>query len=401
MWVKWKRYFRLRRWLRSISFLLSDPITRLSAQGSVPEAKQVEGQSTAQANSGEKHLLLIKTEAIGDYILFRNFLQVLRESETYKDFKISLIGNEIWKPLFLSLDATYVNHAYFMNRSRFMSEPKYRHEFLQQFSKTRFLQVINCTYSREFITGDLLVRSLAAKHKIGMMGDSVSEIPPLKFLGNTFYSRLVGSDRNNYFEFARNKHFFEQILEKPIDLSRPEIALDIKKMDYVVLLPGAQDKVREWPAENFKNIAKRIHERYGSEIFLAGSKAEMQTANGMIDEENAGYTKNLCGQTSLQDLPQLLAAARLAVCNDSGTLHIAAAVNVPSVCVSNGNHYGRFTPYPDAEKRDLAFVYPESFLALHVNEDDRRAEMAYGSRYAIGEIDVEMVWKAIEKVMHE
>jgi ADP-heptose:LPS heptosyltransferase len=282
-----------------------------------------------------------------------------------------------------------------------MSEPKYRHEFLQQFSKTRFLQVINCTYSREFITGDLLVRSLAAKHKIGMMGDSVSEIPPLKFLGNSFYSRLVGSDRNNYFEFARNKHFFEQIIEKPIDLAHPEIAIEVKKLDYVVLLPGAQDKVREWPAGNFKSIAKRIHERYGCEIILSGSKAEMETAKGIIDEENIGYIKNLCGQTSLQDLPQLLAAARLAVCNDSGTLHIAAAVKVPSVCVSNGNHYGRFTPYPDAEIRDLAFIYPSSFLALYIKEEDRRVEMAYGSKYAIGEIDVEVVWKAIEKVMHE
>lgn len=397
MGVKWKRYFRLRRWLRSISFLLSDPITHLSVKGLVHEAKE----GAAQGNSHEKHLLLIKTEAIGDYILFRNFLKVLRESEAYKDFQISLIGNEIWKPLFLSLDVNYVNTAYFMNRNRFMSEPKYRHDFLQHFSNTNFLQVINCAYSREFITGDLLVRSVSAKHKIGMMGDSVSEIPPLKYLGNFFYSRLVGSNRNNYFEFARNKHFFEQIIEKPIDLGHPVIAHDFKKLGYVVLLPGAQDKVREWPAENFKSIAKRIHNRYKCEIILSGSKAEMETANGIIDEENAGYVRNLCGQTSLQDLPQLLAAARLAVCNDSGTLHIAAAVNVASVCVSNGNHYGRFTPYPDAEKRDLAFVYPESFLALHVNEEDRRAEMVYGSKYGIGEIDVEVVWKAIEKVMHE
>ena len=385
MRIHWKRFFRLRRWVKSISFFLSDPIYRLP-QNEVRE---------------KGSLLLIKTEAIGDYILFRNFLQSIRENEKFRGYQIFLIGNELWKPLVNKFDQPYLDFSFFINKKKFLSEPKYRQEFLSQFSKIHFDKAINCTYSREFISGDLMMRSISAKEKIGMIGNSVSEIPPLKWVGNFFYSRLVGSDRNNYFEFDCNKYFFEQVLEEKVDIEYPILPIKLEEKGYVVLLPGAQDKAREWPANSFKDLAKRLHNQYKCKIILTGSKAEIDAANCIIDSENSTYVENLCGQTKLEDLPELLAGARLAVCNDSGTLHIAAALGVPSICISNGNHFGRFTPYPNFEKRKLAFLYPKRFLNEHKTENERRSEMAFGSKYSIGEIGIEEVWEAVVKLMHE
>ncbi|MDZ4666549.1 MAG: glycosyltransferase family 9 protein [bacterium] len=385
MGFKWKRYFRLRRWVKSISFFLSDPIAPLITIDS----------------DGRKHLLLIKTEAIGDYILFRNFLQSVRESEAYKDHHISLIGNEIWKPLFQKLDLNYVDTAYFINRNLFMTVASYRKDFFNNFNTINFNAIVNCTHSREFLLGDLMVRALASKNKIGMEGDSVSEIPPLKLLGNTFYTRLIGSNRNNYFEFARNKHFFEQLLSTKISLNYPQIEHEEVAKKFVVMLPGAQDKVRQWPSERFKELAQKIHDVHGYEIILSGSAAEKAAAELILDAENAAYIKNFCGVTALGDLPKLLAGAVLAICNDSGTLHMAAALNVPTVCISNGNHYGRFSPYPEAKGRKLAFLYPPSFLAEYESEDARRKEMAFGSRYTIASIGVEEAWLVIERILND
>ena len=122
MRIHWKRFFRLRRWVKSISFFLSDPIYRLP---------QNEGREKGS-------LLLIKTEAIGDYILFRNFLQSIRENEKFRGYQIFLIGNELWKPLVNKFDQPYVDFSFFINKKKFLSEPKYRQEFLSQFSKIHF-----------------------------------------------------------------------------------------------------------------------------------------------------------------------------------------------------------------------------------------------------------------------
>jgi ADP-heptose:LPS heptosyltransferase len=55
--------------------------------------------------------------------------------------------------------------------------------------------------------------------------------------------------------------------------------------------------------------------------------------------------KNYCGNLSLPGLASTLAASKLVVANDTGAVHIAAAVGTPTVCVLGGGHPGRFLPY--------------------------------------------------------
>ena len=44
-------------------------------------------------------LLLFRVDAIGDFILFRNFIEVLSQSRKYSNFDITLLGNVLWKDL--------------------------------------------------------------------------------------------------------------------------------------------------------------------------------------------------------------------------------------------------------------------------------------------------------------
>jgi ADP-heptose:LPS heptosyltransferase len=120
----------------------------------------------------------------------------------------------------------------------------------------------------------------------------------------------------------------------------------------------------------------------------------------ILDHTNCAYITNNCGKNALEDLPQLLSEASIAICNDSGTLHLAAALNTPSVCISNGNHYGRFTPYPNLGLRPLVFLYPPSFLNQYQSEASRRMAMAFGSNYNINEITVSEVEQSIERVLY-
>ena len=49
-------------------------------------------------------ILLIRLNAIGDYVLFRNFIEILKRSDKYEDFHITLLANCVWQDLALELD---------------------------------------------------------------------------------------------------------------------------------------------------------------------------------------------------------------------------------------------------------------------------------------------------------
>lgn len=373
-----KRHFRLRHIGRSIQFFVKETFM------------------PGPVSCKPKTLLLIKTEAIGDYILFRDFLKYTRTSAPFRDYKITLLGNEVWKPLAEKFDAGEVDDLIFVSKERLKHDAGYRKQVLHDIRNRAFETVVNCTFSREFLLGDSVVKASAAPHRIGMLGDDASEVPFLFRLGSAAYTRLIPND-GAIFEFDRNRHFFNQLLNENITIARPHLDPgNISKENIAVLLPGAQAKYRQWPAHKFKQVAEYLHQAYGMNIILSGSANESGIAGSILSPDNAGYIQDRLGKTGLGELPGLLASARIVVCNDSGTLHMAAAVNTPTVCISNANHYLRFTPYPENAGGHLKFVYPPSFLTKKLSPGEAYQEMRYGSNLDIDEIEFDEVKKNID-----
>src|SRR3982751_602647 len=77
----------------------------------------------AKFRKAEKRLLIIKTDAIGDYILFRNFIEVVKSSETYKDYQVDLLGNTLWQDIALKYDASYINQFIFIKAGPMFTQP--------------------------------------------------------------------------------------------------------------------------------------------------------------------------------------------------------------------------------------------------------------------------------------
>jgi lipopolysaccharide heptosyltransferase II len=93
--------------------------------------------------------------------------------------------------------------------------------------------------------------------------------------------------------------------------------------------PGAGWETKRWPADKFAEIARRFQ---GS-VVVIGSAAERGLAARIV-EATAGRrnpTLNLAGETSLKQLAALLGAADLLVSNDSGPMHLAAAMGTSVV----------------------------------------------------------------------
>ena len=103
-----------------------------------------------------------------------------------------------------------------------------------------------------------------------------------------------------------------------------------------VFCPGAEyGPTKRWPVHHFAGLAKiLIQDHPGTNIILLGSKRDQQLAEEMLEQsQNQINIHNWCGSTSLDEAIALIGAAKAVVSNDSGLMHIAAALKIPQVAI--------------------------------------------------------------------
>ena len=75
---------------------------------------------------------------------------------------------------------------------------------------------------------------------------------------------------------------------------------------------------------------------------------------------------DFAGEITLNKLIEIIGNAELLISNETVAPHIAVAVNCQFICISNGNHYGRFHPYPEEIFNGGYYVYPPQIMK-HIN----------------------------------
>jgi len=100
------------------------------------------------ASTNKQTLLIVKIDEIGDYVLWRNMLTCFRQSERFRNYKITLCGNEVWKDLTLTFDKKNFDNFIWLNKKKFKSDMRYRYDFLKSVYKCGFEIVINPVFSR-------------------------------------------------------------------------------------------------------------------------------------------------------------------------------------------------------------------------------------------------------------
>ncbi len=109
-----------------------------------------------------------------------------------------------------------------------------------------------------------------------------------------------------------------------------------------ILCPGAEfGPAKRWPVRHFATAARQLIGQ-GFQIWLLGSKKDHPIA-ALLSHEIDGPIYNLCGTTNLSEAVDLMAAAQRVISNDSGLMHVAAALDIPLVAVF-GSSSPEFTP---------------------------------------------------------
>ncbi len=316
-----------------------------------------------------KTLLLIRLDSIGDYVLFRNFLESVRESEKYRDYNITLCGNIIWKDLAETFDKDYVDHFVWLSRKRFYSDWKYKFYFLSNIYKTGYETVIDTTYGREILYGDAIVRASEAKVRIGSTGSQEKHVTwKRKILTDKYYTKLIPATNENIFEFFRNKEFFELLLDKKLNIKEPQI--DTSKLPeyktlpdkYCVIFPGSSDPQRRWSPSNYAEICEYLISEFGLYVVIPLSGGEKYIADEISRKVKSEKLIGLSGKCSLTELAKVIAGSKIVISNDTAAVHISAAVSKRFLCISNGSYFGRFLPYPEVIFPGANYLFPDEVI---------------------------------------
>jgi heptosyltransferase-2 len=151
-----------------------------------------------------------------------------------------------------------------------------------------------------------------------------------------------------------------EALRRP--LPEPRLAVDAKSRDatlakfgldlahpVVAFAPGAEfGPAKRWPAAHFATLARELGTR-GFQVWLFGS-AKDQEITAEVTRDCGVTCVDLAGRTSLDEAIDLLSCAAHVVSNDSGLMHIAAALDRPMVALFGSSSPG-FTPPLSAKAR--------------------------------------------------
>jgi heptosyltransferase-2 len=109
-----------------------------------------------------------------------------------------------------------------------------------------------------------------------------------------------------------------------------------------VFCPGAEyGPAKRWPAHYYAELAQRLRNK-GYAVWLIGSPKDKEVADKIVALGNEPC-RNLCGTTDLTEAIALISCAKLVVSNDSGLMHIAAALDIPMLAIF-GSSSPQFTP---------------------------------------------------------
>jgi heptosyltransferase-2 len=115
---------------------------------------------------------------------------------------------------------------------------------------------------------------------------------------------------------------------------------------------GGWSAARRWPLERFAGVARRLIDGHDARVVIVGGPDEVEMAGELArriegDGDKATAVCNLAGRTTLHETAAVIERCRLFLGNDSGPMHMAAAVGTPVVAVfgpSNKEAWGPYAP---------------------------------------------------------
>jgi ADP-heptose:LPS heptosyltransferase len=190
--------------------------------------------------------------------------------------------------------------------------------------------------------------------------------------------------------------FSASVISKEMQLpDRFYLKKNLLKMDQTItcigIQLGAQDLYKIWPVQRFISLAKKIIEEFKNIKFILFGATKYE--KNLVKKFQLGLKmpvqiENLCGETSIEDLPKELNNLDLLITNDTGTLHLAVALRVKTVSLFGPTNSNVFGPYQDLDRHRV--IQKDGFF---VNKLPKKLRSQEGMEL----IDVDNVFDVVKK----
>ena len=276
-------------------------------------------------------LLIIKPSSLGDII---HALQVATSLKSQlKGLRISWISREVFAPIVEASDV--VDQVYIFERN---GGTKGFLLMMKEVRRTKFDYVFDM---QGLLRTGLMISRTRSDFKVGR-SDS-------REMSEMFYDEKVPLP-----ESGRRSHALDILLQFcPVFKVKPELrgALKFKSKDYelkfeghddvvkpIVIFPDSRRAEKKWGA--FRQLSKRL---------LASPKKRrvVWVGNKFVTSRGVASSRflNLTGKTDIDDLPSLIQQASWVIANDSGPMHLAAAMGVNTIGIFGPTDPALYGPY--------------------------------------------------------
>ena len=299
-------------------------------------------------SSVKKRILVLRYRFIGDTILTVPFLRNLRRAEpdAYIAWVVAPGSTEVVSGI------PYVDEFIYWDPATMHADCRGEHRNLS--AKYAFVKQLR---SRKFDKVYVLKRSMSsallawfsgAAERVGFNTEGRGLL-----LTKTVSYRHDQHEVNNFLDVLRvdGVPVTDDYLEAWLNEEEKRFAADfflqngIGETETVIgLHPFAANQARAWHEDNFIEAANALQSRYGARIIIFGGSRDAELGKYMQDNISPRPVLAV-GTTTLRQTMAVLARCNLLLCNDSGIMHLGAALNIPLVALFGPQSPVKFAPW--------------------------------------------------------
>lgn len=295
-------------------------------------------QSTA--NLQQKTIAILQVTRLGDLIQTVQAISTLKKA--HPEYRLILIGrSQFTEPLKFLLDQ-YFDQVYHLDTqiifqdfatSGIKASLLRLDSFLLSLKDESIDVLINLSFSK---SSSYLANLIPSTHKIGSFFDNSNKIQINDKWSQVLYSTVMRGPLN---PFSLVDLFKNIIGVKPTENHSSRLSFDA---NLIVVHPFASTERKTWKPEKWVElIYKTLKDNEKLTISIVGAKNEIIKSQLIVEnpllKQFSHRILNITGKTSIQDMSEIIAQAKLFIGHDSMVGHLASLYNVPTLTISLGN----------------------------------------------------------------
>jgi heptosyltransferase II len=320
LWNRFEQFFK-HRMLRFLEFALGKPEMSLD-EFDPSEVKRI--------------LIVRQHDQLGDFLISTPALRAIRAQ--FPNAFVAIVARKYTSQL-------VENHRHLDKVITFYESGrdwnlKYAVSFWQDIRQKYDLAIVLNTVSHS-LTSDLIARFSKAKYILG------PEHILYKGTSRNFFYNLPAPWRDEIVsQSERNVDIVRAIGCDTLDYSQEITITDNEKeiarkkllsfgwdgeSEFVAFHPGAGKIPNRWAVKKFAHVASQIHRDFGYKIYLTWGPNEADLGNAFLEINDIDIISGV--EANIKIFAAILSHAKLLVCNDTGVMHVGAAVGTPIVSV--------------------------------------------------------------------